>query len=90
MKYLKKTKMHELAKKIFTLDCDVKLKDCEYKFYRGSEWLRLNDNTYCYEIYASHGGRFLSVETFIYDDDFNRIEVSRKVLNGFGKMELAV
>lgn len=90
MQYLKKTKMYELAKEIFTLDCDVKLKDCEYSFYRGAEWLFLHDNTYCYKIYANYGGRLLSVETFIYDDDFNRIEVSRKVLNGFGKMELAV
>ena len=36
--YLKKTKMFEFAKKICS-EPPKKMKDCEYKFYRGSEWL---------------------------------------------------
>ena len=37
--YLKKKKMHSIAQEL----CYEKvpaLKDCEYKFYRGSEWLK--------------------------------------------------
>ena len=83
--------MHELSNKIFTQDCDVKLKDCEYRFYRGSEWLRLHDNSFIYELCASNGGAYLALNVYVYDYDLGkRKQVSRKVLNGFGKMELAV
>ena len=43
--YLKKKKMFELAKRLFTdLDPNVKLKNCGYKFYRGTEWLSIYDD----------------------------------------------
>lgn len=88
--YLKKKKMFELAKRLFDLDCDVKLCDCEYRFHRGSEWLTLHDDTYCYQIYARSGGNYLTTEIFFYDDDWNRVEISRKILNGFGKREVSI
>ena len=37
--YLKKTKLFEFAKEICP-DAPKKMKDCEYKFYRGTEWLK--------------------------------------------------
>lgn len=88
--YLKKKKMHELAKKLFDLDCNVRLCDCKYSFYRGSERLCLHDNTYFYELYASSGGNYLTSEIFFYDDDGKRVEVSRNILNGFGKREIVI
>lgn len=91
MTYLKKRKMHEIAQKILTLDCDVKLKDCEYRFFRGTEWLRFSDKSYIYELCSSHGGNYLSVRTFIYDEGFSkRVELSFKVLNGWGKHEVLI
>ena len=38
VEYLKKTKLYELAK---TLMPDIpSMRNCEYRFYRGSEWLK--------------------------------------------------
>lgn len=49
--YFKKTKMVEIAKKIFT---DIpKLKDFTYKFYRGTEWLTWYSDEECEDGYIS-------------------------------------
>ena len=43
--YLKKTKMYNIAQQLCK---DVpKLKDCEYKFYRGMEWLKWYTDEEC-------------------------------------------
>lgn len=87
--YLKKRKMLEIACNILKLDCDIKLKDCNYRFYRGTEWLRFCDNSYNYDICAMRGGAYLSVTTFVYDEQLSRqVQVSFKVLNGCGKREV--
>lgn len=52
VRYLKKKKMFGLAQKILGSDCSVKLLDCEYHFYRGSEWLLFSDDGYCYKLYS--------------------------------------
>ena len=91
MMYLKKRKMFEISKRVLTLDCDVKLADCEYRFYRGTEQHRFCDNTYIYEFCASSGGNFLSVRTFFYSDEFDkRVELSYKVLNGWNRHEVSI
>ena len=91
MTYLKKTKMYNIAKSVFDiLDMPV-LKDCEYRFYRGTEWLRFSSAEYDYEMCSMFAGKFLSVETYCYDDNTgNRVCVMRKVLNGCGKREVSI
>lgn len=37
--YLKKTKMYNLLKDIIEPEYMPKMSECEYRFYRGSEWL---------------------------------------------------
>lgn len=91
MQYLKKRKMYEIANKVLALDSNVKLKDCEYRFFRGTEWLRLRDDTYIYELCSMAGGNYLSVETYFYDMELSkRVQVSFKVLNGWGKCEFPI
>lgn len=91
MQYLKKKKMFEIANKVLDLDYDVKLKECEYRFYRGMEWLRLSDDTYIYEICSMKGGNYLSVEKWLYDMELSkRVQVTFKVLNGWGKFEFPI
>lgn len=83
--YLKKKKMFELAKRLFTdLDPNVKLKNCGYRFYRGTEWLSIYDDPYGYELSVSNDGNYLIAEVFFYCDDdcTKKTLVSRKVLNG--------
>lgn len=67
-----------------------KLTECEYRFCRGYEWLKLFDEYYNYQICAAYGGRFLSVETYYYDDFGKRQTVRYNVLNGYGRCEVPV
>lgn len=66
MKYLKKKKLHAVAK-IF-IGCDVPpLKDCTYKYFNGLEWLSF----YSWQIIFSNLGQRIRVLCF--DDDNNVI-----------------
>lgn len=65
--YLKKKKMHKLAKKLCGLV--PALSQCTYKFYRGSEWLSFapvygDDDTFC-ELYVCSS--YLIFEWYFYD-----------------------
>lgn len=84
VQYLKKRKLFELAKQVFTDECDLKLSRSEYKFYRGTEWLKIWTDDYVYELCSMHGGNYLSADTYYYDEMGARIHVQRDVLNGFG------
>lgn len=89
--YLKKKKLFEIAKSLIAFESDLKLKDCAYRFYRGTEWLRLYDDSYIYELCAMYGGKYLSLEKFYYNEKSdNRIIVERSVLNGFGKCTVVI
>lgn len=80
--YLKKTKMHELAK---TLCPDVPaLRYCEYKFYRGSEWLKWCADEECedgyigFELYNCPGYHSLDKVQYL-DSEFKAVGLERKV-----------
>lgn len=89
--YLKKKKMYQIAKDLFIKDHKVRLCDCHYKFWRGSEWLNFHDDDFIYyELYAMSGGRHLTIEIFSYDDDLNRILIDRYFINGFGRMDYPI
>ena len=91
VKYLKKKRMFELLKQLEELADHVKLSDCTYKFYRGTEWLRYDDGDHIWEMVASNGGLYLAVNLLEFDWS-NNLEglVSRHVYNGYGKMEVAI
>lgn len=64
--YLKKTKMHELAKTL--VPGIAGLKSCTYKFYRGTEWLKFQDENY--ELYElCRMGAHVSLNAYYYDDE---------------------
>lgn len=87
--YLKKSRMYEIAKRL-GYQVPV-MKACEYRFYRGTEWLRFHDDSYLYEICASYGGKYLSVNTYYYDEGiYKRVLLSRKLINGYGKCNFYV
>lgn len=91
VKYLKKKRMFELLKQLVELADHVKSSDCTYKFYRGTEWLRLDDGDHIFELCASNGGLYLAFNLLEYDWEtyFERI-VERHVYNGCGKMEVSI
>ena len=84
--YLKKTKMHKLA-------CELRddvpmLKDCEYKFYRGSEWLKWYADEECddgyiqWELYVCKTYCSLSKVQHL-ESEFKAITLGRQIfLNG--------
>ena len=65
MEYLKKKKLYELAKELLK-DKEIPLmKDCEYKSYKGAEWLYFSgvDNEYrSYKISSQSAGYWVSIE----------------------------
>lgn len=73
VKYLKKVKFRKL---LLSMGYPVPaLKDCEWKFYRGSEWLRFTGvDGLSYECYLSG---FMSVEFFEYNDLDERVSFHR-------------
>ena len=90
-KYLKKKKMFELLKQLEALADHVKLSDCTYKFYRGTEWLRYDNGVFIYEMVVMNGGLYLAVNLLEFDwDIYGEKLLRRDVYNGFGKMEVAV
>lgn len=82
VEYLKKTKMHDLAK---SLMADVPpVRDCEYKFYRGSEWLKWTSDEECgdgwirFELYVCKS--YYSLEKVQYlESEFKSVVLDRKV-----------
>ena len=91
VKYLKKKKMFELLKQLVQFDCEVKLSDCVYRFYRGTEWLRVSDNTYSYDLCSMGSGNYLALDKYVFDEDsFKDKCVFRHVFNGCGKMEVSI
>ena len=61
------------------------LKDCEYKYYRGSEWLRfLGTDDIQYKIYLSG---YMTIENYLYDEEcdvyraFNRFMYTPDMVN---------
>lgn len=84
--YLKKRKMYDLCNHLM-LDLDLfqlvgcntvpGLRDCEYKFYRGSEWLHVYFGDLYVVLY--HGNSYISIEILNFDDNSS---VHRKVFCG--------
>lgn len=67
MKYLKKSKMYQMAKKLLP---DVEIPSmvrCTYKFYRGSEWLEFNINMKHYKVY--HEGHYIRISGWTYTSE---------------------
>ena len=82
--YLKKSKMYELA---CCLTSDVpKMKYCEYKFYRGSEWLEWYTGECCDDGYIScqiyRCRSFVSFERIQHlDSEFKAVTLKRFTCN---------
>lgn len=87
--YLKKTRLYLAMKELFPGREICKLKDCTYRFHRGTEWLRgsfcdTEDNEF--ELCSFSCGNYLSFEEYRYDDyDDKRILINRAIINGFNK-----
>lgn len=81
--YLKKKKMYELAVSICP---DVPaLKDCEYKFYRGSEWLQWCSDEDCEDGYIGfklfHCASYHSLDKLQYLGSESKVlQLDRKVV----------
>ena len=87
--YLKKTKMHAILCDIFEIA--PKVKETDYRFYRGTEWLRYSDDGYSYEICVDYGGNWLTAKKYHYNyDDDKKVEDFYKLFNGYGKCEYPI
>lgn len=82
VEYLKKTKMHELAKSLVP---DIPpVRKCEYKFYRGSEWLtwypgeECNDGWIEYRLYSCRSYYSLDKVQHL-ESEFKEVTLDRKV-----------
>ncbi|MBQ7776404.1 MAG: hypothetical protein IJ379_10850 [Lachnospiraceae bacterium] len=77
VQYLKKAKMFELLQMLIVdKDCSLKLKYCEYKFYRGSEWLKFcNDDGIIFSLY--HKGVGVSLDLSYLDGYDREISIDR-------------
>jgi len=75
VQYLKKTKIRSI---LLGLGVPVlALKDCSYRFYRGSEWLRFDD----YEVYVT--GSYMSINRLFYDElEDKYYTLERRVISG--------
>ena len=63
--YLKKKKLYEIVKKLLADKKLPPLKNCEYKFYRGAEWLTfsgIGDDLHYYRIASECCGNWISIE----------------------------
>ena len=80
--YLKKKKLYELAKQHCS---DIpKLRDCEYRFHRGSEWLKWNsseeseDGWITWSLFRT--GAHVSLEKVLHlEAEFKATTIERKV-----------
>lgn len=76
--YLKKTKMKKILESI--TGYKFVLCECNYRKYRGSEWLSVyGSDGYIYELY--HSG-YISLEVYDYDEQDNQVIYSRTVYTG--------
>lgn len=74
--YFKKRKMYDLVVELLS-SCDLfqlvgdspvpAMRDCSYKFYRGSEWLNVSFEDVYVVLY--HGNCYISIEVFDFDSD---------------------
>lgn len=77
--YLKKSKIREIVLSLGFLV--PTLKDCSYKFYKGSEWLRFSGtDEYYYEVYVCPG--YLAIDCIDYDENDVSHSINRWVYVG--------
>ena len=69
--YLKKTKLYEILKG-FELDDISKMKDCTYKFYRGTEWITFCCSAGCGILHCHLGGKWFHLVIKNDDDEYVR------------------
>lgn len=72
--YLKKKKMFELLKQLAPgLNIPI-MKECEYKFYRGAEWLNvpIYDRLDFDYISMYHSRSYISIDFDVYETENNR------------------
>lgn len=91
--YLKKTKMYNLANQL----CEAvpKLKDCRYKFHRGTEWLKWYTDEECEDGYIEwvlcRIGYHISLEKVQHlESEFKAVTLSRKTIYLNKELEIAV
>lgn len=79
VKYLKKSKIRSI---LLGLGIPVPaLRDCSYRSYRGSEWLRFHDGVDDYEVYCCNV--HMSIEKQYYDEENLRyVTLERRVIHG--------
>lgn len=58
--YLKKTKMYEIAKSLGLHDMP-KLKDCNYSFSHGAEWLTFSNSEYYVKLSVLFAGAWIKL-----------------------------
>lgn len=76
VQYLKKTKMYKLLSSLIEAEYLPKASACEYKFYRGSEWLDVCVD-YDYVIKFYHRGVGITLEIDKVDEEGRRHSVDR-------------
>ena len=80
--YLKKKKMYELLKQLEPEFSIPIMKECKYRFFRGSEWLSIPvyETLECDYIEMYHSKSCITVTFYIWDDESERlISIDRKV-----------
>lgn len=84
MKYLKKSKMYQMAKKLLP-DVEIpSMARCSYEFYRGSEWLKISVNLKKYELY--HEGNRVVIKGWMGMDEGAKIFHKTYCLNEQGEL----
>lgn len=90
MEYLKKRKLTSLVKQIIGCNEKDKVVVTKYDFYRGTEFLDFHMDGKYYHVCSMAGGAYLSLESWSYDDDYNKVNYEHKNVNGCEYMQLDV
>lgn len=85
MEYLKKKKLYELTKELLKDKRIPLMKDCEYRFCRGAEWLHFSgsgDDKHSYKITSQSAGNWVCVEESVYGGEIIRSDIYAELKNG--------
>lgn len=72
VKYLKKKKLYELVEKLLKDKKLPLMKECQYRFYHGVEWLSfvgVGDDENWYKVASQCNGNWINIEEFGYIDE---------------------
>ena len=62
----------------------------KYSFYRGTEFLDFHIDSEYFHVCSMNCGAYFSMESWAYDDDGEKVDFERKIINGFGVCNLDI